>query len=391
MHHGDAVAERQHLVEVVGDQQHRGAGVARGDQLLLHVGDGADVEAPGRLVGDDEPRRRRARRRGASSARPRISFCMLPPESERAGASRPPPRTSKAARRCARMARAPRRAGPTSQRENARLRRRSETAFSHTGRSPITPTAWRSSGMRATPRCDQPRRRCAAARARRAAPCRASARAHAAQQLGQRRPGRCRRRRRSRRSRPRAACSDDVVAGGRARRRRCRRASSTQTASPTRRAAARTGASTAWPTIHCGELRLAWCRRRARRRPACRRAAPRCGRDTRSTSASLWLMKMIDRPLGDHLRQRGEQRLALLRRQHRGRLVEDQDARAAVQRLQDLDALALADRQLADPRVRVDRQAEALRHVAAAARAPRGGARTAATAARCRASRCRAR
>jgi hypothetical protein len=48
--------------------------------------------------------------------------------------------------------------------------------------------------------------------------------------------------------------------------------------------------------------------------------------------------------LGDELRERAEQRLALLRREHGGRLVEDQDPRAAEQRLQDLDTLALADR-----------------------------------------------
>ena len=42
--------------------------------------------------------------------------------------------------------------------------------------------------------------------------------------------------------------------------------------------------------------------------------------------------------------------LGLLRRQHRGRLVEDQDARAAVQGLQDLQPLAVADRQVADQR-----------------------------------------
>ena len=51
-----------------------------------------------------------------------------------------------------------------------------------------------------------------------------------------------------------------------------------------------------------------------------------------------------------------EQLVGLLRRQHRGRLVEDQDAGAAIQRLQDLDALLLADRQVADQRVRVDAQ-----------------------------------
>ena len=38
-----------------------------------------------------------------------------------------------------------------------------------------------------------------------------------------------------------------------------------------------------------------------------------------------------------------EQLLRLLRRQHGGRLVEDEDVRAAVERLQDLDALLLAD------------------------------------------------
>ena len=52
--------------------------------------------------------------------------------------------------------------------------------------------------------------------------------------------------------------------------------------------------------------------------------------------------------------QDAEQLIGLLRRQHRGRLVEDQDARAAIQRLQDLDALLLADRQVADQRVGID-------------------------------------
>ncbi len=46
--------------------------------------------------------------------------------------------------------------------------------------------------------------------------------------------------------------------------------------------------------------------------------------------------------------------VGLLRRQHGGRLVEDQDARAAVERLQDLDPLLQADRQVADERVGID-------------------------------------
>ena len=64
-----------------------------------------------------------------------------------------------------------------------------------------------------------------------------------------------------------------------------------------------------------------------------------------------------------HHTQRLEQRLRLLRCQHGGRLVEDQDARLAVQRLQDLHALLLADRELPDPRARVDREAVAGREL----------------------------
>ena len=107
-----------------------------------------------------------------------------------------------------------------------------------------------------------------------------------------------------------------------------------------------------------GQLRLAWSTPRRASPPACPAAAPRCGRETRSTSSSLWLMKMIDSPSATSVLKRGEQRLGLLRRQHRGRLVEDQHARAAVQRLQDLHALALADRQLGDARVGIDAQPE---------------------------------
>jgi hypothetical protein len=73
--------------------------------------------------------------------------------------------------------------------------------------------------------------------------------------------------------------------------------------------------------------------------------------------------------LRDHLAERGEQGFALLRREHRGGLVEDQDAGAAVQRLEDLDPLPLADRQRADARLGLHRQAEALRHVEQALRA----------------------
>ena len=52
-----------------------------------------------------------------------------------------------------------------------------------------------------------------------------------------------------------------------------------------------------------------------------------------------------------------EQTVGLLRGQHAGRLVQDQDARAAQQGLEDFDPLLQADRQPANRRVRVNLQA----------------------------------
>ena len=60
----------------------------------------------------------------------------------------------------------------------------------------------------------------------------------------------------------------------------------------------------------------------------------------------------------DQCADRREQLGHLLRREHCGRLVEDKDARVAVERLQDLDALLLADRQLPDRRQRIYMQAK---------------------------------
>ncbi len=59
-----------------------------------------------------------------------------------------------------------------------------------------------------------------------------------------------------------------------------------------------------------------------------------------------------------------EQLLRLLRSQNRRRLVEDQDLGAAVERLQDFHALLLADGDLLDSRVRIDREAERRRELA---------------------------
>ena len=69
--------------------------------------------------------------------------------------------------------------------------------------------------------------------------------------------------------------------------------------------------------------------------------------------------------LRDEAAQRLEQLAALLRRQHGGRLVEDDDPGAAGQDLQDLDALLDADREQADAFGRVDLQAEIARDSAA--------------------------
>ena len=64
-------------------------------------------------------------------------------------------------------------------------------------------------------------------------------------------------------------------------------------------------------------------------------------------------------PLGGQPADRLEQRAGLLGREDRGRLVEDEDARAVIQGAQDLDPLECPHRQARHPRVRVDAQAEA--------------------------------
>ena len=60
--------------------------------------------------------------------------------------------------------------------------------------------------------------------------------------------------------------------------------------------------------------------------------------------------------------QRHEQLVSLLRRQHGCRLVENDELRLLQKAADDFNALALADRQVADQRLRVQRQAIGLRH-----------------------------
>jgi hypothetical protein len=54
VHDGDPVGEGEHLVEFGGDEQHRGALIALGDELGVDVLDRADVDTSGRLRRDEQ-------------------------------------------------------------------------------------------------------------------------------------------------------------------------------------------------------------------------------------------------------------------------------------------------------------------------------------------------
>ena len=81
---------------------------------------------------------------------------------------------------------------------------------------------------------------------------------------------------------------------------------------------------------------------------------------TSSTSRSLWVMNTIDLPCVDQAAHDREELVDLARRQHGRRLVEDQDVGFAEQRLQQLDSLLLADREVLDLGVGVDAEPVAL-------------------------------
>ena len=79
-----------------------------------------------------------------------------------------------------------------------------------------------------------------------------------------------------------------------------------------------------------------------------------------STSSSLWEMKIRVWPCSLSWRRFVEERVDLLRDEHRGRLVEDDDLRAAVEHLEDLHPLALADAEGLHELVGVEPEAVAL-------------------------------
>ena len=95
------------------------------------------------------------------------------------------------------------------------------------------------------------------------------------------------------------------------------------------------------------------------------------------TSLSLCEMKMIGRAAVPQLADDAEQLLGLGRGEHRRRLVQDQHVRLPDQRLDDLDPLLDADRQVLDQRVRVDVEPVAVGELATSRRVLRRSSRPA--------------
>ena len=229
---------------------------------------------------------------------------------------------------------------------------------------------WRSSGMRPTPRPTM-RRGSAAVTNRRGRSASPKLAPQGPRPARRARPARCRTRPRCRRSRPRAARGRPRTSHRGSARRRWRRG---RVPAPARRrrGAASVGEATARPTISSARV--------PRSAPALGRSAtlrPSRSTTTRShsasTSASLWLMKITARPRAASALTVANRLSDLLRRQHRGRLVEHEDARVAIERLEDLDALLLADRELRDAQVERDIETEVAASAHRHAAAPRSG------------------
>ena len=140
---------------------------------------------------------------------------------------------------------------------------------------------------------------------------------------------------------------------------------------------------------------LAGCRRGLRRREAALRARPSTSRDsasvapalgivsiffprrntvmrsaTRAPRRSLWLMKMIDLPCGAGSRGSSNSSRASCGVRTAVGSSRIEDVRAAVERLEDLDALLLRHRERVDAGVGVDGEAELLAELAHARARP---------------------
>ena len=86
-HHRDAIGNLGQFVEILADDQHRGAAAGEIDQRLANDRRRTGIDAPGRLTDDRTPGSRRI-------SRPTMNFCRLPPERLTASGSRLALRTS---------------------------------------------------------------------------------------------------------------------------------------------------------------------------------------------------------------------------------------------------------------------------------------------------------
>ena len=144
MHH-DPVGERDDLVELGRDDQHGHAAVAGGDDPLVDELDRADVDAAGRLGGDEQAQvaaRARARRRPSAGCRPRAC---------RPAVSMPGARTSYSLSfsRGELVERVELQGAVADERGSSKLRL--SIRFSAMVMLPTRPSSWRSSGMKPTP------------------------------------------------------------------------------------------------------------------------------------------------------------------------------------------------------------------------------------------------
>ena len=120
------------------------------------------------------------------------------------------------------------------------------------------------------------------------------------------------------------------------------------------------------PHHHAGQLGLAGAGRRFR---ADHPAVPQHGNPIADVKDLVQFVRDEDQgmALAGHLAQSEEELVDLLGCEHGGRLVQDQQGRAAVEGLHDFDPLLFADRQLPDGHFRIDLQAVDFRQLQDAA------------------------